>query len=45
VVDHDDSWWAYLLLSANSRKTYVGVSSNVVRRCVCVCLSRVAATV
>jgi len=43
VVDRDDSWWAYLLLSANSRKTYVGVSSNVVRRCVCV--SRAAATV
>jgi predicted GIY-YIG superfamily endonuclease len=32
VVDRDDSWWAYLLLSADSRKTYVGVSSSVVRR-------------
>jgi hypothetical protein len=38
VVDRGDSWWAYLLLSANSRKTYVGVSSNVVRRYVCVCM-------
>ncbi len=47
VVDRGDSWWAYLLLSANSRKTYVGVSSNVVRRCVCVCvcMSRAASTV